>query len=202
MYTPYVRLGTTGSYLTQIDSALNANGAVNFSNPLGTLYAPPINEGNPTSTKGYGAPPVLKYVQYLSTINPAPVAFPAPVYWVDETYTVVSAEESESLLGSVDSLAGYLLVNTTSVSNLTAAVLTNSGNGVGVWIQIGGFLAGAAASTATAGEWLYGNATAWDVTVVANGTAPVHKPLGQVLTAAAAGVADVMVGGWNLFWGS
>ena len=157
MYTPFVRTGTTGSYLTQVDSALNANGAVNFSNPLGTLWSPPINEGNVQSTNGYGAPPVLKYVQYLSTSNPAPVAWPAPVYWVDETFTVVTPVVTESLGDTINSIAGYLLVNTASVPTLTQAVLTNGGNGVGVWIQVGGFLAGGAAAASTAvGDYVIG----------------------------------------------
>jgi hypothetical protein len=204
MYTPYVRFGTTGNYLTQIDSALNANGAVNYANPLGTLYAAPINTGALTTAAGAGAPPVLKYVQYLSTANPAPVAAPAPVYWKDETFTVVTGVYSEGFTGTANSIAGYLLVNTTSVSSLTATVLTNSGNGVGVWIQIGGWLSGAYAPTAGSagvGNTIIGSAGNWTSTAVAAGTAG-SRILGMQLTAVASSACDVLVGGLSTFWGS
>ena len=63
MYQPYIRI-STGNLFTAIDN--------NPLNTVGCIYSPPANQALPQSTKGQGAQPVVKYVQYKSTSQPAP----------------------------------------------------------------------------------------------------------------------------------
>lgn len=195
MYTPYVRI-TTGNVATVLD--------VNPTNPLGTIYSPPQNQALPATTKGFAAQPVYKYVQYVSTATPAPIAQPGVVYYTDETFTKVTAVETEAL-GTSATLslnfgAGYLLTNTTAVSTLTAAILQSSY----VWIQVGGFLAGAQviASGSAVGDTIIPiTGTNWIPGRTAIATAPpFSRPFGVQLAAATTGVADVLING--MFWGS
>ena len=195
MYTPYVRI-STGNPSTVLD--------VNPTNTLGAIYAPPASPTVVTSSKGYGAQPVMKYVQYKSTSQPTPGAAPAPVYYTDESFTVVSGNAAEAFItAGFVCVAGYLLVNTTSVSTLTAAILQSSY----VWIQIGGVLVGATVPGSTAvGDTIIGAASGnFASTRVVAGTPPTTtvKYLGYALTAIASSVGDVMVGGLSsTFWGS
>ena len=53
---------------------------------------------NTSAANAFGAPAIFMLVQYKSTANPAPVAAPAPVYWTDNTFTVVSGVESEGIV--------------------------------------------------------------------------------------------------------
>jgi hypothetical protein len=198
LYGAYQRI-TTGNVRTTIDSStVPLNGPPR--QPLGTIYSPPINVGLATTT-GQGAPPIYKYVQYQSTANPAVVAAPAPVYYTDETFTVVSGVFTESFLGAAGSIAGYLMPNSTDYSGLTAALL----NGNWVWIQIGGYLKGAYAPTAgtnAVGTTIIGSTGNWTSTAVAVGTAPSSRVLGMELTAVASAACDVLVGTYSTFWGS
>lgn len=188
MFTPYVRFGTSGGNPNvQLDATAQ--------NPLGTVYAPPIATNVATTTKGYGSQPLLRYVQYNSTSNPAPVAWPAPVYWLDETYTAVTSVQTEALGGAgatagLNSIAGYLLINTTNYGSTLTATLLNTGY---VWIQTGGFLAGAAVAASTAiGDAVIGITGAnWVPGRTAEGTAPPVRPFGWALTAVASSVADI-----------
>src|SRR5271154_5072487 len=113
---------TTGNVRTTVDSStVPVNGFPR--QPLGTIYSPPIAPGI-TTQNGQGAPPVYKYVQYKSTTNPAVVAAPAPVYYVDETFTIVSGNAAEALATTLGNChAGYLMPNSTDYSGLTAAIL-------------------------------------------------------------------------------
>lgn len=189
---------TTGNVRTTIDSStvpLNAP----LKQPLGTIYSPPIAQGI-TTANGQGAPPVYRYVQYNSTANPAVVAFPAPVYYKDETFTIVTAVFSEGFTGTANAIAGYLMPNSTDYSGLTAAILNTNY----VWIQIAGWLGGAAVPTTTPGvaSAIIGSAGNWTSTGVAVGTAPGSRVAGTQLAAAVAGACDVLVGGLTTFWGS
>lgn len=193
MYTPYPRL-STGSVLTQLDTvALN---------PLGCIWSPPANQALPSSTAGFGAQPVYKYVKYTSTTNPAPVAFPAPVVFTDTSFTVVSGNAAEAFtVTGLVGIAGYLLPNTASFSGLTNVILNNSY----CWIQIGGYLGGAYVPASTAiGDNIVGIATGNFVAGrVAAGTAATSRPFGVALSAIASGVANVLLGGsYSTFFGS
>jgi hypothetical protein len=197
LYGAYQRI-TTGNVQTTVDSStVPLNGPPK--QPLGTIYSPPINVGIATAA-GAGAPPVYKYVQYQSTTNPAVVAAPAPVYYTDETYTIVSGNAAEAYITTAGvSIAGYLMPNTTALSTLTAALL----NGNWVWIQIAGFLKGAWGPTTGGGAtyFLTGLTTAnWASDGIA--TAPTSRVLGIQLTAVSSSVCDVLVNGYGSFWGS
>jgi hypothetical protein len=193
MYTPYVRI-STGVLNTVLDN--------NPLNTVGCIYSPPANQANPQSTAGFGAQPVVKYVQYKSTSQPTPAAVAAPVYWTDTSFTTVTgnAAEAFSTTGLVGP-AGYLLVNTTSVSTLTAAILQSCY----VWIQIGGYLAGAYAPAATAiGDAIIGIASGNFVAArSAAGAAPTNRPFGIALSAVSSGTANLLLGATDTtFWGS
>lgn len=194
MYTPYVRISNGNNPYTTLDATAR--------NPLGSIYAAPVNEGLAVTTKGYGAQPVIKYVYYNSTTNPTPVAFPAPVYWTDESFTTVSGNAAEAFTTTgLVAVAGYLLPNTASISGLTAAQLNQSY----CFIQIGGLLVGGYAPGSTAiGDTIIGIASGNFVAArLGAGTAATSRPFGTALTAIASGVADILLGGsYSTFWGS
>lgn len=209
MYTPYPRI-TTGNPFTVLDAPPGKN-------PLGTLYAPPINQALPLTAAGIGLPPVLKYVYYNPTASVTPVAAPAPVYWKDETFTTVTPTSTEAMNGAGTSItiannfiAGWLLPNTTSITGLVAvgtATAPSGLNGSDVWIQIGGFLAGAWVPTGTAaGDTLQGTVTPFLAAHTGAGAAPIGPILGRAVTAAVAVTggftADILVGNFGLFTGS
>jgi hypothetical protein len=109
------------------------------------------------STKIFnGAPPVVKYVRYLSQNNPSLLAYPGAVYYTDSTCTTVTGYSSE-VFGTVANYAtqtwanagaGWLLYNSTA-SGLTGAASATALNGNWCWIQVGGLLPGAAAVSST-----------------------------------------------------
>lgn len=157
---------------------------------LGQRYIGVTNTG---ASNPFGAPAIFMLVKYQSTANPAPVAAPAPVYWTDNTYTTVSGVASEALVNP-QTVAGYLMPNTTDITGLTATQL----NGAQCLIQVAGYLKGAYAPTSTgggtaAGVWVIGSSGNWTSTSVASGTAPGVRPLGVQTTAVAAGVCDMLV---------
>jgi hypothetical protein len=198
MYTPYVRYS---GFLTQLDSTAKNN--------LGALYSPPPIAGVTVGAAGagYGAQPVYKYVYYNSAINPAPVVAPAPVYWLDETFTSVTgaAEEAYAPITSANgaAAAGYLGPNTVGYSGLTAALLNQSY----CWIQVGGFLGGAfEPSTVTSSTFanpIYGLGSGNWTSAVNTTMANSSRAFGVIWSAIAGGVCDVLVGGFpGIFWGS
>ena len=105
----------------------------------------PIRSGAPES--------IMLVVYYQSTGNPAPQSAPAPVYWTDNTYTTVTGVESESLLG-LNGIAGYLMLNTTSLPTLTATLLNGTAaNPSQVIIRVGGYLVGSGLAPAATVSW-------------------------------------------------
>ena len=153
---------------------------------LGQRYAQSIT--SPTNPSG--APAVYMLVKYSSVANPAPLTAPAPVYWIDETYTAVSGVSTESLLG-LNGVAGYLMLNTTALTTLTNTIL----NGSLCLIQVAGFLKGAIAPGGTpgVGNSIIGAATNFASAGIAAGTAATYRTLGIQATAVASGVCDVLV---------
>ena len=193
-----LRYARFSNFQTQLDNSAT--------NELGGIWAPPANATGVVGA-GYGASPIYKYVYYNSTLNPAPVSAPAPVYWADETFTVVTgaAEEAYAPIAPAEgaAAAGYLGLNTTSYSGLTNTILNQSY----CWIQIGGFLGGAfEPSTQTStqfGNPIYGlgsgNWTSAVNTTVANSS----RALGAIWSSPSNGVCDVLVGGFpGVYWGS
>ena len=132
-----------------------------------------------------GAPPVVKYVRYLSQNNPSLLAYPGAVYYTDSTCTTVTGYSNEAFgIGTNNSpatwgnsAAGWLLYNSTA-SGLTGAASATALNGNWCWIQVGGLLPGAAvvASTAIGDSLSVSVTTAQSFTVVrtAAGTAPIY----------------------------
>lgn len=165
-----------------INTPSNPNGALN---PAGAafLLAPGVGQGASGAkalygANGWGAPLIVRYVRYNSTANPALLAYPAPVYWTDETYTTVSGvftEGNPAATGNLNSLAGWLLPNSTALA-LTGAASATALNGNWCFIATKGFLPNAAVVAATAvGDALVGAAGNFVVGRVASGTAPTSR---------------------------
>lgn len=183
---------TTGNLYTAIDTYASTittqpptnspswpNGA---QNPAGATYllAPGASEAYTIlyGGNGWGAPLIVRYVRYNSTANPNLLAYPAPVYWTDETYTTVSGvftEGNPAATGNLNSLAGWLLPNYTALAK-TAAAAATALNGNWCFIATKGFLPNAAVVAATAvGDALVGAAGNFTVGRVASGTAPTSR---------------------------
>jgi hypothetical protein len=156
--------------------------------------------GNVTATNPSGAPRIFMLVQYLSTSatttsNLSTAAAPAPVYWTDETYTIVSGISSEGL--GLNFVAGYMLLNTVTGiglagTALTAALLLGSY----MLIQVAGYLKGAygpTTGTAGVGNWIEPVAGTLVSQSVVAGTAPGYRTLGVQATAISSGLCDVLV---------
>lgn len=200
-YLPYARV-SSGNVQTTLDSSAK--------NTLGGLYAVPapfpttavFSTTSGSSTSGYGAPPIFKYVYYNSTTNPTPVAAPAPVYYTDESFTTVSGNAAEAYFTTQGAcVAGYLMPNTTAYSGLTSTILNQSY----CWIQVAGFLSGAYNPTTSTnpgqGSLITGLTTGNWASQVIN-TATALKVLALQWTAIANSVCDVVVNGDTTFWGS
>lgn len=127
-----------------------------------------------------------RYVQYNPT---AAVTFTSgnlpPVYWKDNTFTIVTPTSSEGTLG-LNGIAGVLLNTTTTSANLTKN-----------WtlICVGGYMTSMiSAASMAAGDLAYGNATAQTVTRVASGAAaPIQKTLYIATTAIASSVSNGII---------
>jgi hypothetical protein len=198
MYQPYARFANPQ---TQLDATAK--------NPVGCIYSLPANQNLPLSTKGIGAQPVYKYVYFNAVAAPTAVAAPAPVYWTDESFTTVSSHAADSYSNGTGvagvAIAGYWMPNTTALgTSQTAAQWGTQFQQSYGWIQIGGFLAGGWAPTAGAaaiGNFITGLATGdWSSTSAATITA--GRLLGIQYSAVAASICDILVGGYQTFWGS
>jgi hypothetical protein len=197
---------TTGNLYTAIDtyaSTITTQPPVNSpswpngaQNPIGAAYllSPGASEGPSMlyGGNGYGAPLIVRYVRYVSTTGAAWLAYPAPVYWTDETYTTVSGTMSEGLGGNLNSLAGWALPNTTSYpGSKTGAQLNTIINGTFIFIATKGFLSGAAVVALTAiGDALIGATGNFVVTRTASGSAPLSSRNAIALTAVSTAVTS------------
>jgi hypothetical protein len=202
LYTAIDTYGSTISTQPPTNIPSNPNGALN---PIGaafliapgsSLYSPaqyyPSASGS-LNSNGWGAPLIVRYVRYNSTTAAAMLAYPAPVYWTDETYTTVTGTFSEGLpasTGNLNSLAGWLLPNSTSLA-LTGAKSTTALNGNFCFIATKGFVPAAAVVALTAvGDAIVGAAGNFVVTRTASGTAPVSSRNALALTAVSANITS------------
>ncbi len=209
---PYI---STGSVYTAIDTyqattvqppvQSQPQGAMN---PLGAafLLAPGASEGPsmyyPTiggslSSNGWGAPLIIRYVRYNSATAAAMLAYPAPVYWTDETYTTVTGTFSEgnpASTGNINSLAGWLLPNFTSLGK-TGAASTTLLNGNFCFIATKGFLpACAVVASVAVGDAVIGASGNFTAARVASGTAPTTRRLAIAQSAVTANTtADLLI---------
>jgi hypothetical protein len=196
LYTAIDTYGSTISTQPPTNIPSNPNGALN---PIGaafliapgsSLYSPaqyyPSASGS-LNSNGWGAPLIVRYVRYNSTTAAAMLAYPAPVYWTDETYTTVTGTFSEGLgAGNLNSLAGWLLPNSTSLA-LTGAKSTTALNGNFCFIATKGFVPAAAVVASTAvGDAIVGASGNFTVTRTASGSAPVSSRNALALTAVSA----------------
>jgi hypothetical protein len=150
---------------------------------------------NPTVSNPFGADGIFKLVYYKSTANPAPQSAPAPVYWVDNTLTSVTGVESEGFMG-INGPAGYLMLNTTDLPTLTAAMLTGSTAypNVQVIIQVAGVLIGGISPAAiVAGDFIYGATGNWTPARSAAGTYPGYQPFGRAMSAVSGGLCNILL---------
>lgn len=153
---------------------------------------------NATASNPFGAPAIYMLVYYKSTANPAPQSAPAPCYWTDETFTTVSGVASEGL-STLNYPAGYLQVNTTDLTTLTATNLNGTtANPSQVFIQVGGLCKGAIATTSTTGgtaigSWVIPANANWGADTVASGTAPGVTPFGRIASVVASGIFDILL---------
>jgi len=146
-----------------------------------------------------GSPAIYMLVQYspasaVTTANLTTAGAPAPVYWTDNTFTTVTGITTEAIATAPSAFpAGFMMVNTTSLTSLTAAQLV----GAYILIQVGGYLNGAYMSSSTnagIGASIVGAAGTFTSAFVAAGTAPTYQPFGRQLTALSSGLCDVLVG--------
>ena len=198
----------TGNVLTYLfnptASPISIYAGLGESQVLGQKYvgysALAVGTTNPPASNPYGAPAIYVLAQYLSTSATTLANFqtplgPSPVYWTDETFTVVSGVYSEAYnsLGS-QMIAGYMMLNYTAAPKVTLAQLL----GGYVFVQVAGFLKGGWAPTTTpgAGYNISGSSGVFTSTGT-TGTAPATRRLGIQLntatSAAPAGLADILV---------
>ncbi len=197
--------------MTPFNSALQNNGA---RNPLGAVYFRPSpsqgggltpNGGLLGTSTGYGSGLWLKYVLYKSTSNPAVKAGPAPVYWADETFTIVTGTFAEGVVASnPTSIAGWLLPNSGTVAGIgagstlfTATLLNNGGNGSFVWIGLQGFIPSASLASGAAGGAVYGSGD-FAVTAIADASNLTHRIAGYIVGTVTSSIGDI-VGTCDLF---
>lgn len=152
---------------------------------------------NYSTTNYNGSPAIYVLVQMLSTsamslANWQTANAPAPVYWADQTYTTITALESESFggTGSLQSVAGYWMPNYASLPNVTLAQL------LGGWglIQVAGPLTGAYGPTSGAGanNNIIGYATG-AFGSAGTASAPATRAFGVQVTAVSSGLCNVLV---------
>ena len=139
-----------------------------------------------------GAYVAYRYVRYNSTANAAVQATPACVWWTDATFTTVTSTLSEGM--GVNFAAGLLMINSTDVSTLTAAIL----NGNFVWICVAGYVKSVAAAASTVkGDLNIGNQTDWTTTAglarLAAGANITYRPLAAAVTSLSSSKADLLV---------
>lgn len=108
-----------------------------------------------------------------------------PVYWQDNTFTVVTTTMSNGVTAGPNSIAGILLN-----AQATASVLT----GNWVWIFTGGYLPAVVVAASTAkDDILIGTTGDQTFARVAAGTAPTYKPAAIALTNVASTLSDIFV---------
>jgi len=205
--TPFPRISSSNIQTTLDSTARNTPGSI-FTNPpsASSLFSTTAGSGTP----GYGAQGVYKYVYFYdaAALTGTLQAAPAPVYYIDESFTTVTGNAANAYFTTGGAcVAGYLMPNTTALgTSYTAAQWYAQLSGSYAFIQISGFLKGALAPTTTtgagAGSYITGLATGSWASLVNTTVASSSRVLGVQLTAIASSACDVLVGGQSTFWGS
>lgn len=184
---------TTGNFQTTIDQYVSGYAGYpnnpGARNQVGAAYY----DSTGSNSNPWGVPGKYRYVQYVSTSNPALTSVTGPflVYWVDATFTSVTPVYSESLTGGINMVAGLAMPNVTALTTLTAAILNNNY----IWICVGGYVSGVyiASASVSAGNSLYGSTTNFQPGTTAAGTAPTNRVLGWATTAGSSNLCNVLV---------
>lgn len=169
LQTVQVTTGNVATVNDAFDTKKPNNGA---KNPLGAAFYLSDSSGR---IRKY------RYVRYNPTAAVTVVV--GPVFWKDNTFTVVSQTRSESVFGdTINSVAGVIL-NTG---------ITNGNYG---FIQVSGFLAAMPVPAATAASDALVSATGiGQLARVAAGSAPTAiDVVAKAITAVAGGVSDVVI---------
>lgn len=154
--------------------------------PLGTIVSYVDSKGRILA---------FQYVQYLTT-TAATTNYVAPVYWADNTQTIVTQIASESVTATINDVCGVLLNPNVTKGNAT-------------WMQIYGYLGASSDSNVaqstllaigggvTKGYLLIGAAAQTYAEMAAN-TAPTNRPFAEVYTtqASTSGVFDAYIDVW------
>jgi hypothetical protein len=153
-----------------VSSSFAANGLTNGAlNPIGSCAYFTDNSGRRYK---------YRYVRLNCTTPPTFIV--GPVFWKDNTFSIVTAVESEALFG-VNSVAGFLLN-------------VNATNGNYVFIQTFGYLAAVAVPAGTAaGDQIIGAAGNQQVAKVSANTAPTNALLAYAETAVSGGTSNLHV---------
>jgi hypothetical protein len=193
-------LGVYGN-MTPYNAAQQNNGAPA---PPGSIYFIPAaaqNTNTLASAVGYASGLWVKLVLYKSTANPAVKTGPAPVYYVDETFTTVSGKFTEGIIsttGSSMAFAGWLLPNAGTVAGIgagstlfTATTLNNGGLGSWVYIGLQGFIPSAYLAAGAQTNMVYGSGDFAVSAVALAGTAPAQKLAAWVWGAVTSNIGDI-----------
>lgn len=178
---------STGDVTTVLDTRDTTKSNNNAQIPLGTSFWDPSLPQNK-----------YRYVRYLSAAGAAVQAFPANVWWTDNTYTTVTGTVSESMSRSAG--AGIMLLNTGQSKGPfngktgAAAALLLAGNFI--IIQVAGHIAGVGVAASTAvGDYGLATQSDWTTTAgfsrIAKGAAMTDRVVFFAETAVNANVSDV-----------
>jgi hypothetical protein len=174
---PYYATGTAGA------SFPGPNGA---RMPLGT----PVMQLSAPGAASLSYPQQRLRYRYVrlnyTTAPPSGLLAGGPVYWKDNTFTVVTTNSAEAMYGLGNPL------------NFIAGVLLNANatNGNFIMIQTYGYNAAVVVTSSgtAAGDWIIGfSSTNQATNRVASGTAPTQTPLGIALSAYSNGLAPTLV---------
>lgn len=184
---------TTGNFQTTIDPYVSGYAGYpnnpGARNQVGAAYY----DSTGTNSNPWGVPGKYRYVQYVSTSNPALTSVTGPfiVYWTDATFTAVTPVYSEALTGGINLIAGLAMPNVTALTTLTAAILNNNY----IWICVGGYIGGmyVAGATVTAGQSVYGTTTNFLPASTNSGTAPPQRVLGWATANNASNLVNILV---------
>ena len=194
--TPYAGIGENQILGQRYIGVTPQSGTTPGSALTAATYPTSYNAANAS-----GSPAVYMLVQYspasaITKANLTTAAAPAPVYWTDNTFTTVTGITTEGIGATTLGLAfpaGYMMVNTASLTTLTAAQLL----GAFVMIQVGGYLKGAYCSGTSnpgIGSWIVPVAGILSSNSIAAGSARTYQSFGRQLTAlVSTNYCDVLV---------
>jgi hypothetical protein len=147
------------------------------------------------------------YFNDANALTGTAVQAPAPVYFIDESFTTVTANAANAYYTTGGAcVAGYWMPNTTALgTSQTAAQWYAQFIGSYGWIQLAGFGSQFYAPTtltgAGQGSTIYGALTGSWTSIVATTQAASSRVIGTQWTTIVNSLCDILTGG-DSFWGS